>query len=362
MRRGVGSAGRPHAGATALALLALTGLLLAAAGCGRRAGDEPGRTVATGAHSSAMAPGNQLDPPQLADLPAVPGAAGVPVLCYHYFRGSFAPGYALRVIGSVLFGLPALGPREFWTTPAHEFERHLRHFRDAGIRVVTLDEVADLVAAGQPLPERAVVLTIDDADRSVYRHAFPLLKKYGVRAHLFVPTAQIGRAWSGLRGCDERELAEMAASGHVRLESHTHDLHYKVPVDGTPLPVFLAPAHMPPERRLASGGDPVAAVAADLARSLAETRRLGGAASPWLAWPYGFATPALDSLAASLGFRGTASLAPRRFGAADGELRVGRFTLTAHTTMAQVRAILSWEPAVAAAPGVGAAGRDGSVR
>jgi len=291
-----------------------------------------------------MAPGNLLDPPQLAALPAVPGVSGVPVLCYHYFRGSFAPGYAVRVIGSVLFGLPALGPREFWTTPTHEFERHLRHFRDAGIRVMTLDEVADLVSAGQPVPARAVVLTIDDADRSVHRHAFPLLRKYGVRAHLFVPTAQVGRAWSGLRGCDARELAEMAASGHVLLESHTHDMHYKVPSDGTLKPVFLAPERMPPARRLAADADPLAAVAADLARSLAEMRRLGSGSNPWLAWPYGFATPALDSLAVDLGFRGTTSLEPRRFGAADHDLRVGRFTLTAHTTLAQVRSCTDPRP------------------
>jgi hypothetical protein len=320
-------------------VLVVAAALAAAGGCGRRDGDGTRRPVATGAHSDAMAPGNALDPPQLADLPVVSDVAGVPVLCYHYFRGSFAPGYALRVLGSVLFGMPALGPREFWTTPAHEFERHLRHFRDEGIRVVTLDEVADLVAAGAPLPARAVVLTIDDADRSVHRHAFPLLRKYGARAHLFVPTAQVGRAWSGLKVCDAAELAEMAASGLVLLDAHTHDMHYKIPVDGAMTPVFLAPRHMPPARRLVDGGDPVAAVAADLSRSLVETRRLGGGRGPWLAWPYGFATPALDSLAIGLGFRGTVSLAPRRFGPGDRDLHVGRFTLTAHTTLAQVRGL-----------------------
>ena len=337
--------GRPAAGVVTVAILLAVAIALpAVVGCGSRAGSGEHRPVATGAHSDAMAPGNALDPPQLADLPAVPGASGVPVLCYHYFRGGFAPGYALRVLGSVLFGMPALGPREFWTTPAHEFERHLRHFRDAGIRVVTLDEVAGLVAAGAPLPQRAVILTIDDADRSVYRHAFPLLRKYGMRAHLFVPTAQVGRNWSGLRVCNEAELAEMAASGLVLLEAHTHDMHYKVPADGTMKPVFLVPALMPPSRRLGGGDDPAAAVTADLALNLAETRRLGGRQHPWLAWPYGFATPALDSLATGLGFRGTTSLEPRRFGAADRALRVGRFTLTAHTTLAQVRSFTESRP------------------
>lgn len=319
----------PAAAAAALLLAA------AAAGCDRGPGPG-GRPADTGAHSDAMAPGNELDPPQLADLPVVGHSAGVPVLCYHYFRGGFAPGYALRVLGSVLFGLPALGPREFWTTPAAEFERHLRHFRDEGISIVTLDEVADLLAAGQAPPARAVVITIDDADRSVHRHAFPLLRRYGARAHVFVPTARVGSAWSGLRVCDAGELREMAASGHVLLDSHTHDLHFKVKDGGGMLPAFLA--------KQAGGEGESGRVARDLAEGLAAVRSLGGDRQPWLAWPYGFATPALDSLAVATGFRGTASLSPRRFGPADRDLRVGRFTLTAHTTLAQVRELVRPRP------------------
>ncbi|MDX2473438.1 MAG: hypothetical protein QNL91_06975, partial [Candidatus Krumholzibacteria bacterium] len=114
-----------------------------------------------------------LDPPELG-LTTAPGfESGVPVLCYHYFRSGFDPGYLAKVFGAVMFGMPSLGPREFWTTPMGEFEKHLRYFRDSGTQVMTLDEVADAVAAGQPLPVRAVVLTIDDADESVYRLAYP---------------------------------------------------------------------------------------------------------------------------------------------------------------------------------------------
>jgi peptidoglycan/xylan/chitin deacetylase (PgdA/CDA1 family) len=317
-------------------------VLLLIGGCGDRPRSGAAGSAATAANSIAMAPGNQLDPPALAALSKVPVAGGVPVLCYHYFRGTIAPGYALRVLGSVVLGLPALGPREFWTTPVAEFERHLRHFRDSGTAVVTLDEVADLIAAGKPLPAKAVILTIDDADQSVYRHAFPLLKKYSLRAHLFVPTAQIGRSWSGLRLCDAGQLREMAASGLVLIDSHTHDLHYKLPAAGGPRPAFLQPEGIPRERRLATS-DPQAGrwapIIADLQTSREQIVQLIGQRSPWLAWPYGFASPALDSLSLALGFRGTVSLSPRAFGPADRDLRVGRYTLTAHTTMAQITAL-----------------------
>lgn len=332
-----------------------TALLLAMAatitGCGKPGHDAAGATTAE-AHTTAMSPGNHLDPPALAGpdvAPAAPGARGVPVLCYHYFRGRFAPGYAARVLGSVLFGLPALGPREFWTTPAVEFERHLRWLQDNGRRVLTLDEVADLVAAGAPVPADAVVLTIDDADRSFYDHAFPLLRKYGVKAHLFVPTAHVGRSWSGLRVCTEAQLKEMAASGFVLLESHTHDLHYKVDADGGRSPVFLHPERIAAPRRhdaaaLGAVPGPLAAVADDLLSSREVVGRLGGRPARWLAWPYGFASPQLDGVARGLGFRGTVSLSPHDFRGDNRDLRVGRYTLTAHTTMAQVQAMA---PAVA---------------
>ena len=147
-------------GAPAIVAAALLLALPAAMnGCGKPGHDAAGATTAE-AHTTAMSPGNHLDPPALAGpdvTPAATGARGVPVLCYHYFRGRFAPGYAARVLGSVLFGLPALGPREFWTTPAVEFERHLRWLQANDRRVLTLDEVADLVAAGAPLPPNAVV-------------------------------------------------------------------------------------------------------------------------------------------------------------------------------------------------------------
>lgn len=326
-------------GVIALAALAACAL---GAGCNRHADPAGDRRPADAAPHAAMAPHDHLDPPALAELPAERASGGVPVLCYHYFRGRFAPGYALRVLGSVVLGLPALGPREFWTTPAAEFERHLRHLRDRGYTAVTLDEVADRLESGRPLPAKAVILTIDDADRSVYEQAYPLLRKYGMRAHLFVPTSHVGQAWSGLQVCSEAQLQEMADSGAIILDSHTHDLHYKEPVDGKPVPVFLRPELIPAAQRTPDDGRFTgrwAPVARDLVASRAALTRLAGPRAPWLAWPYGFANAPLDSLSRSLGFRGTVSLKPRPFGPGDRELRVGRFTLTAHTTMAQVAAL-----------------------
>lgn len=331
-------------------------LLLLGTGCG---GDK--------SEPQDRADDHYLDTPDLAELPTVAVTEGVPVLCYHYFRGRFAPGYLLKVVGSLVLGMPALGPREFWTTPVAEFERHLQYFRDTGTRVMTLDEVADLVAAGRPLPPRAVVITIDDADRSVYRQAYPLLRKYGLRAHLFVPTGQVGSHWSGLDVCTWDELAEMAGTGTMILGSHSRDLHYKVRVGGRRDPIFWHPdriaeperldtltdvgqlmrAHpqfVPPDLDMTVLEGEFGPVAADLLASRLDIAAATGHTPRWLAWPYGFAHGRLDSVSRAVGFRGSVSLRPAAFSAADTLLQPGRFTLTAKTTLDQIAATFPQPP------------------
>ena len=58
--------------------------------------------------------------------------------------------------------------------------------------VASLDEALDAVVRKQPLPERAVLLTFDDAYRDFETNAWPTLKRYGLPATLFVPTAYAG--------------------------------------------------------------------------------------------------------------------------------------------------------------------------
>ncbi len=301
----------------------------------------------------------QLDPPGLADLEMGDVEPGVPVLCYHYFRGSFDVPYLLKVLGSVFFGMPALGAREFWTTPVGEFERHLKYFQETNTKVLTLDEVADLLDSGETLPDRAVVLTIDDADLSVYKHAWPLLKKYGVKAHLFVPTAMVGTRWSSLNVCTWEQLKEMADSGHVIIGSHTRHLHYKIATSEGAEPVFLHASSIEEDvvadnrRRVMELNidqwglvdleevettlkGPSAPVANDILASRLDIMQGVGTAPSWLSWPYGFADDRLDSIATCLGFRGTVSLHPSTYGPGESTGHVGRFTLTAKTTIDRI--------------------------
>ena len=61
-------------------------------------------------------------------------------------------------------------------------------------RFISLDELGARLEQGQPFDKPVVAITFDDGYSSVYHHAFPLLKRKGIPAGLFVVTDLIGTA------------------------------------------------------------------------------------------------------------------------------------------------------------------------
>jgi peptidoglycan/xylan/chitin deacetylase (PgdA/CDA1 family) len=123
------------------------------------------------------------------------GAQAVPILCYH----RFGPGQSKMVVA-----------------PA-QFEAQLDWLARNHYQVLRLIDVAGFLAGKRTLPQRSVVLTIDDGYDSVYRHAFPLLKKYGFPATLFLYTDFIGSR----DGLSWTQLQELADSGLVDIQAHS---------------------------------------------------------------------------------------------------------------------------------------------
>lgn len=71
------------------------------------------------------------------------------------------------------------------------FEAHLR-FLTRHYRIVTLHEAHRMLARESPLQPEALALTFDDAHRSFYTQVYPLLRRFGVPATLFVATDYVG--------------------------------------------------------------------------------------------------------------------------------------------------------------------------
>ena len=274
-------------------------------------------------------------------------AQKIPVLCYHYIRGKSDPIRLVRVFGYVVLSLPLLDDSELWTTSAHGFTRQMEYLAQRGYHTVTLDELNEWQMGLRDLPPKSVAITFDDADESVYDYAFPVLKRLGLRATVFTVTGRVGMRWGEVRVLDWARLREMRESGVFDIQSHTHDLHYKVNKGSAARPVFLAATET---------GEPIAGVSNwdqlvrdDLTKSRDAIRAHIGRTPAYLAWPYGFGNPRVDRVAHEVGFTRTCSLrrgANTRLDATPvtsdtDAFEIARYTITARTSLRIFREMIA---------------------
>jgi peptidoglycan/xylan/chitin deacetylase (PgdA/CDA1 family) len=146
---------------------------------------------------------------------------------------------------------------------------------------------------------------------------------------------------------DWARLREMHESGVFDIQSHTHDLHYKVDGGNNATPVFLAAAEKGREIEGVSGWEEL--VRRDLTLSRDAIRAHIGRTPAYLAWPYGFGSPRVDRVAHEVGFTRTCSL---RMGANEplaatpvtsdtDAFEIARYTITARTSLRIFREMIA---------------------
>lgn len=85
--------------------------------------------------------------------------------------------------------------------------------------VMPLQELADIIKAGEPIPDNAVVLTFDDGYASNYHLGLPVLEEFGLHATIFASTAFI-----------EREIFQWPDRIEYAIDRSAHDcLHLDFP-------------------------------------------------------------------------------------------------------------------------------------
>ncbi len=137
--------------------------------------------------------------PTLPALAAEPQSSAV-VVMYHRFGESVHPSTNIRL---------------------DQFEAHLAELAKPQYTVLPLPEIIARLRAKQPLPDRTVGISIDDAFLSVYAEAFPRLRKAGFPFTLFVATDPVDRRIGGYMNWDQiRELKKAGAT--IGSQTHTH--------------------------------------------------------------------------------------------------------------------------------------------
>ena len=97
-----------------------------------------------------------------------------------------------------------------------QFEQQMEYLRRHNYRVVPLRDAAAFFRGELALPQKSVVLTIDDGYQSAYHSAYPVLAKYGYPATVFIYTDYIGRG-----GLTWSQILEMEQSGLFTFQAHS---------------------------------------------------------------------------------------------------------------------------------------------
>jgi biofilm PGA synthesis lipoprotein PgaB len=224
-----------------------------------------------------------------------------------------------------------------------QFDAQLEHLADAGYQVWPLQRIADHLRDGRPIPDRTVAITVDDAYLSVYREAWPRLKRRGWPLTVFVSTDAIDQRLPAFMSW--AQMLEMQRDGVV-FANHSASHDYLI-------------------RRRA--GENEAAwrerIRSDIARAQQRLADELGKPPMLFAYPYGEYDGALAELVRGLGYTAfgqhSGAIGPLsdtralpRFAMAEAYAKPPQFRARADSLALPVRAVEPWDPVVktAAAP------------
>src|SRR6266704_338130 len=105
-------------------------------------------------------------------------------------------------------------------TPA-AFEAQMKQLKDAGITVISMQDLLAWKRGEKNIPPRCAVITFDDGWKSQYEVAWPIMKKFGYPFTMFIYTEGVrGGSLGGGEAITWEQLADMRDNG-VDIEAHT---------------------------------------------------------------------------------------------------------------------------------------------
>lgn len=138
------------------------------------------------------------------------GSFQIPILTYHSIDNS----------GSVI------------SISRERFQQQMQCLSDKSFQVISLKEILTCIKEKRPFPEKAVAITFDDGFKSNYGVAFPILKKFGYTAAIFMVSGRCGHnnKWlgqpDGIPVMDLLEWDEIIEMSDYGIEFGAHTLNH----------------------------------------------------------------------------------------------------------------------------------------
>ncbi|MFA6313986.1 MAG: polysaccharide deacetylase family protein [Sterolibacterium sp.] len=235
------------------------------------------------------------------------GASGdplPPVVVYHRFGAVASDGMTVRTSA---------------------FAAQLEFLKENDFTVVPLRKIVNRVRGGnEPLPDKAVAITVDDGHRSVYTEMLPLVRRYSIPVTLFIYPSAISNASYALTW---RQLEELRQSGLFDIQSHT----------------YWHPNFKQERRRLPAGAYR-GIVRMQLVKPRQILARRLGINADMLAWPFGIYDDELMAAAGEAGYVAGFTLDRRHPSPADRPLALPRYLITSGVSLREFRRLLGEAP------------------
>jgi len=246
-----------------------------------------------------------------ASASASAGPERVPVLMYHYIVRA---GLNYEPNNNSMINLEA-------------FEAGIDYLHEQGYYTATLEELERYVDGELALPERTVVLTFDDGYENNIIYAYPILKKYGFKASLFVvgqniqeETGQFDPAQKSFLSRQQMEETQDVFEYH----SHSYNLHYK--------------------KVLHCGNEYGAGMNEKLLVDDIAKMKEAGIDTPYFAYPYGDFRQQMVYYLRQSGYRMAFTVRQGFVRPGDNPMQLNRLTVTTNTSMAELLSPAEVEP------------------
>ena len=186
-----------------------------------------------------------------------------------------------------------------------EFRRQMEYIRDAGLRVISMQEFLDWRLGNLQLPARCVLITLDDGWRSVYTEAFPILKEFGYPFTLFLYTKYLTGRGDSMTPEMIREMQKHGAT----IGSHSTSHYY--------------PSTW--QRAEANGADAVSAmIDVEIGESRKKLSELFGPVNTYC-YPGGYLTRAMQDRLPGLGYVAAFTVIPGKVSITEDTMQVHRY-------------------------------------
>jgi peptidoglycan/xylan/chitin deacetylase (PgdA/CDA1 family) len=111
--------------------------------------------------------------------------------------------------------------------PIEAFRSHMDYLFQHEYKVVPLGEIVNHMIHGQKLQGKALAVTFDDGYEDHFLHAYPILKRYGFPATIFLTVQYINGSWESekadggrIKALSRDQIVKMQDGGFIQFGSH----------------------------------------------------------------------------------------------------------------------------------------------